>query len=59
MIQIDAGSLKAGDVFWYHDMKFEVTANNGSRYVEAKGLENGIRLHIEHDEDVEVESGDD
>ena len=59
MIQTDAGSLQAGDTFWYHDMKFEVTANNGSRYVEAAGVESGIRLHIEHDEDVEVESGDD
>jgi len=59
MIQTDVGSLQAGDIFWYHAMKFEVTANNGSRYVEAKGLENGIRLHIEHDEDVEVQPNDD
>lgn len=59
MIQTDVGSLQTGDVFWYHDIKFEVTANNGSRYVEATGVENGIRLHIEHDEDVEVERGDD
>lgn len=59
MISIDAGSLQAGDKFWYHDMKFEVTSNNGSRYVEATGVESGMRLHIEHDEDVEVERDDD
>jgi len=59
MIQIDAGSLQAGDRFWYHDMLFEVTTNNGSRYVEAKALENSARLHLEHDEDVGIERDED
>jgi len=59
MILTDAGSLQAGDIFWYHDMSFEVTTNNGSRYIEATGVESGVRLHIEHDEDVEVEESED
>lgn len=55
MIQIDAGGLQAGDKFWYHGIEFVVTASNGSLYVEATGVESNLRLHIEHDENVEVE----
>lgn len=59
MISIDAGSLQAGDKFWYHDVEFEVSANNGSLYVEAQNVTNGARLHIAHDEDVEVQRDED
>lgn len=58
MTQIDAGSLQTGDEFVYQNMRFKVTANNGALYIEAKNLQSNVRVHIEHDEDVEVPCDD-
>jgi len=59
MIEVDAGSLLEGDEFWYHGVKFEMSVNGGALYVQATSTADGSRLHITHDEDVEVEESKD
>ncbi len=59
MIQTDAGSLREGDKFWYHGVEFEMSFNGGALYVQAVSVSDGSRLHITHDEDVEVEESED
>jgi hypothetical protein len=59
MIETDVGSLQVGDTFWYHGVKFEMSANGGALYVQAVSVSDGSKLHITHDEDVEVEASED
>ena len=54
-LRVEVGSLNPGDRFWFRNAQFEVVQNNGSRYVVAVSLQINANLHLDQQEEVEVE----